>query len=313
MSRFSISRMLLLAVVVSGVTLAITDADGAKTAKVPPDKKATVSFGKAQAATHKAGVTAPPLVPFIRTLSFTKKSNAGCVAANPGKHIVPTCPAIFQMQRALKAAKFRPVHAKATGVFGKSTRDQIRAFQRAKKIPPSGIYGSRTHKALTRYYDLTGRRRLQQVAKDRKAQAVTAAFTTVAYHFARVGGTTLTYSQSSSRGNLGHYPGIPPATDCSGFVTAIYKAVGQPDPNGFGYSPVGYTGTLALHGVRVGNWSDLHVGDLVFYGGGFPYGHVTMVVDAKRRLVISHGSRGVRIVAYNYRPVSAIRRYTGTA
>lgn len=299
-----------LALVLLATVVGVTAVEGAKT---PPAKKATVSFGKAQAATHKAGVSKPPLVPFIRTLSFTAKSNAGCVAANPAKHIAPTCPAIFQMQRALKAAKFRPASSHATGVFGKSTRDQIKKFQKAKKIPPSGVYGTRTHRALTRYYDLTGRQRLQQVAKDRKAQAVNSAFVTVAYHFYRVGGRTLVYSQSASRGNLGHYPNIPPATDCSGFVTAIYKAVGQPDPNGFGYSPVGYTGTLALHGVRVGDWSHLHVGDLVFYGGGFPYGHVTMIVDAKRKLVISHGQTGVRIEPYNYRRVAAIRRYFGTA
>jgi cell wall-associated NlpC family hydrolase len=287
---------LVAALIVVGVVL--TSALAADTATTPPAKKATVAFGIAQAKTHRAGVTQPPIVPFIRTLSFTKASNKHC-----------PCTPVFQMQRALKAAKFRPVHAKSTGVFGKNTRDQIAAFQRARRIAPSGVYGSRTHKALSRYYDLTGRKRLVQFAHDRKSAAVYSAFTTVGYHFYRVGGTTLTYSQGASRGILGHYPGIPPATDCSGFVTAIYKAVGRPDPNGFRFSPVGYTGTLAQHGVRVTNWHALKPGDLVFYGGGFPYGHVAMVVNGFLGLVVSHGSRGVKLLAYNYRRVSVVRRY----
>lgn len=289
----------LLVLVAVTITALLGAADSATKAKPPKaDAKATATFGKAQAAAHKAGVTKPPIVPFIRTLSFTRASNKHC-----------PCTPVFQMQRALKRSHFRPAGARSTGIFGRNTRDQIRAFQRAKRIPPSGIYGSRTHRSLSRYYDITGRKRLQQFAHDRKSAAIYTAFVTVAFHFYHVGGTTLTYSQSASRGILGHYPGIPPATDCSGFVTAIYKAVGLSDPNGFGFSPVGYTGTLAQHGVRVTNWTALRAGDLVFYGGGFPYGHVTMVVNAMLRTVISHGSRGVRLLPYNYRTVSVIRRY----
>lgn len=288
----------LVSVVVTSIVMGTSAESATKPKPTKADATATAKFGIAQAAVHKAGVTKPVLVPFIRTLSFTRASNKHC-----------PCTPVFQMQRALKRAHFRPAQAKSTGIFGKNTRDQIRAFQRAKRIAPSGIYGSRTHRALSRYYDITGRARLQQFAHDRKSAAIYTAFVTVAFHFYHVGGTTLTYSQSASRGILGHYPGIPPATDCSGFVTAIYKAVGQPDPNGFAFSPVGYTGTLAQHGVRVTNWAQLRAGDLVFYGGGFPYGHVTMVVNPMLRTVISHGSRGVRILAYNYRRVSVIRRY----
>jgi cell wall-associated NlpC family hydrolase len=101
-------------------------------------------------------------------------------------------------------------------------------------------------------------------------------------------------------------------------VTWLFKVSGAPvsglaghlpDPNGFGYRIVGYTGTLAQHGVRVSIGARLHVGDLVFYGGGYPYGHVAIVVDGFRRLVSSHGQPGVRTVPFNYRRVSAIRRY----
>lgn len=267
-------------------------------AKVPPTTAASAANGAKQAATHSAAVTTPPLVPFIRTLSFSKASNKAC-----------PCPAVFQMQRALKAAKVRPAKTRSTGVFGKLTRDQIKAFQRKHKISPSGIYGSKTHHALSKFYDLAGRQRLQALAHDRKIAAITSAFRVVGAHFLLVGGNTLAYSESASRGDLGKYPLLPPATDCSGFVTAMFKAVGLPDPNGLNFRPVGWTGTLGLHGVRVANWAKLRIGDLVLYGGGYPYGHVAIVIDAARRLVLSHGSTGVRKLAFNYRRVAAIRRY----
>lgn len=54
----------------------------------------------------------------------------------------------------------------------------------------------------------------------------------------------------------------PCTTDCSGFVTLIYKAIGAADPNGFGYNGQGYTGTLQKQGVQVARPD---IGDLVFW------------------------------------------------
>lgn len=270
----------------------------AHSSKVPPKVSATVLNGMKQAKAHSAEVSTPPLVPFIRTLSDTKKSNKAC-----------PCATVFQMQRALKAAKYRPAKSVSTGDFGNATRTEIKAFQRAKKIPPSGVYGLRTHKALSKFYDKTGRARLQQVAHARKIAAITAGLHTIGEHFLRVGGNTLAYSEGVSRGILGTYPALPPATDCAGFVEAMYRDDGLADPSGLAFSPVGWTGTLGLHGVRVSAAGTLHVGDLVFYGGGYPYGHVAMIIDPKRRLVLSHGDTGVHLLAMTYRPVSAVRRY----
>lgn len=271
----------------------VTINDQASAAKVPPAKAASAANGAKQAATHKAAVSRPPIVPFIHTLTLNMP---GC-----------QCATVFQMQRALKAAGYRK--GKSTGYYARATAHQVAAFQRAHKIKPaSGRYGLRTHRALSKFYDKPGRARLLVVAKGRRIAALTAALATVAFHTQTVGGTTLRYSQSASRGILPKYPLIPPATDCSGMVTYWFKSVGLPDPNGFAYSPVGWTGTLGKHGVVVPA-SQARIGDLALYGGGYPFGHVAMVVRLHPTMVMSHGGPGVKLLPISYRPLSQVRRY----
>jgi hypothetical protein len=77
----------------------------------------------------------------------------------------------------------------------------------------------------------------------------------------------------------------PIVTDCSGFVTLVYKAAGAPDPNNRGYDGFGYTGTLASNGRRT---NDPQPGDLVFYGSGPPWSHVAVYIGAGE--VIGFGS-----------------------
>jgi cell wall-associated NlpC family hydrolase len=257
----------------------------------------TEHFGALQAAVHPAGHTKPFLVVFIRTLSDTKKSNAHC-----------PCPTVFQMQRALKASGIRPKTSKSTGIFGTLTREEIQAFQRAKKIAPSGIYGPVTHKALSPYYDAAGRGRLQQIAHSRQVSAERKAIVH-AESIAWTNRNLMGYSEGATRGFLPLLPNVPRGTDCSGYATWLYKVSGLADPSGFGYRVVGYTGTLALHGKRISANARLFPGDLVFYGGGYPFGHVAIVSDGFRRLVSSHGSAGIKVLPFNYRPVSVIRRY----
>lgn len=57
-------------------------------------------------------------------------------------------------------------------------------------------------------------------------------------------------------------PPIPVKTDCSGFVTLCYKYAGAPDPNGLGYSGMGYTATLLARGTPV---KQGRPGDLAFW------------------------------------------------
>jgi|SRR5829696_1505534 len=76
-------------------------------------------------------------------------------------------------------------------------------------------------------------------------------------------------------------------SDCSQWVTSVYKSAGLPDPNGQGYRG-GYTGTLATHCRRISR-AQLRPGDLVLYGSGPPYHHVELYVGPGE-LTIGHGS-----------------------
>jgi len=255
-------------------------------------------YGTLQAQTHSALISTAPIVPFIRTLKLGSHDQAG---DGPG--------AVTEMQRALIRAHFRPSSAKATGSFGVITERELVSFQKAKRIKPAtGIYGKRTHHQLQPYYDLAGRRTLQAVAHTatqlRKYTRLLHGMGYAWLHRSQMG-----YSEGPSRQFLPLLPGFPRATDCSGYATWLYKISGLPDPSGFNYSIVGYTGTLANHGTRISANAALHVGDLVFYGGGWPYGHVAVVQNAFLRTVSSHGSPGIGVLPFNYRPVSAIRRY----
>ena len=98
--------------------------------------------------------------------------------------------------------------------------------------------------------------------------------------------------------------------DCSSSVTAYYWIAGAADPNGLDYNGLGYTGTLCQHGEEV-DLADARPGDLLFYGSGAPWSHVTIVVGGPRgREAISHGSEGgPRLLPFNYRTVGQARRY----
>ncbi len=79
-------------------------------------------------------------------------------------------------------------------------------------------------------------------------------------------------------------------SDCSQWVTSVYKAAGLPDPNGNGFGG-GYTGTLAGHCRRITR-AQLRPGDLVLYGSGPPYHHVELYVGPGEQ-TIGHGSAHV--------------------
>jgi hypothetical protein len=116
---------------------------------------------------------------------------------------------------------------------------------------------------------------------------------------------------------MGKPPWVPDRWDCSGYVTNCYFAGGAPDPNGLGYSHMGYTGTLIAHGYHVDHVDDLKIGDLIFYGysrgkPGFRTGdptHVALYVGLNNGVhyVLSMGSYPMGWYPYNYR--SDINRY----
>ena len=83
-------------------------------------------------------------------------------------------------------------------------------------------------------------------------------------------------------------------TDCSGFVTLMAKWAGMPDPNGFGYSGEGYTGSLLNHLPHV-PWSETWRGDLCVFGGGTGTHVVVLQLGVPHGgdpYVYSHGFQG---------------------
>lgn len=79
-------------------------------------------------------------------------------------------------------------------------------------------------------------------------------------------------------------------SDCSSWVTSVYKSCGLPDPNGASFSG-GYTGTLITHGHIV-SVSTIQPGDLVIYGPTSATHHVEMYVGPGVK-TIGHGSAPV--------------------
>jgi peptidoglycan hydrolase-like protein with peptidoglycan-binding domain len=91
-------------------------------------------------------------------------------------------------------------------------------------------------------------------------------------------------------------------SDCSQWVTALYKSAGLPDPNGQDYGG-GYTGTLANHGRQISR-SQLRPGDLVIWDPWGPSGHVE-IYTGPGDLTIGHGSAPIKqhnISDFSYKP-----------
>jgi hypothetical protein len=94
-------------------------------------------------------------------------------------------------------------------------------------------------------------------------------------------------------------------SDCSQWVTSIYRACGLSDPNGADFR-YGNTGTLGQHGRAI-SVSQLRPGDLILYGYA-PYHHVEMFVGPGQR-TIGHGSRPVDAGWINQAPGVHCRSY----
>lgn len=86
-------------------------------------------------------------------------------------------------------------------------------------------------------------------------------------------------------------------SDCSSWVTSVYKSCGLDDPNGASFTG-GYTGTLVTHGKAVSE-ADAQPGDLVIYGPSYATHHVEMVRDPAERSTTGHGSSPVDEGTFN--------------
>lgn len=252
---------------------------------------ASQKFGLKQAQTHRhfGAREVPFLGPF-------KKGQCG--------------PQVRLMEGALRRVHVRVV--KAAPCFGKATRLQLIKFQKKVHYKPSGIYNLATHRALVKAHGYSAQARNDlifyqaKLVKDHIKQTV---LIVTSHAFIVAGGSSWPYCQSASRSYFPAWPRLPPCTDCSGFATWVaYQsgygaAVGYLGPG----SPVGWTGTLGHQGIPVNANGPLQIGDFIFYGGGYPWGHVAVYIGHGR--VISHGGPGMKNLPYNYRAVGQVRRY----
>lgn len=223
---------------------------------------------------------------------------------------------VLAVQRALARAGYRKWGVGFTGVAGQPFVDQIRRFQRQHKLPTTGTYTRATHEKMRPYFDRYG---ANLMVKAKRAQGGTGSSgRDAAVHAAMEGYNYrghIHYTQGPARMDIVRHKRMPPWhgdiwEDCSSSVTAWFWIGKLPDPNHLGYNGQGYTGTLAVHGVRV---TFPKPGDFAFYKPPYPYGHVAMCVGYQNGvpMVVSHGGEsGPSYVPWNYRgDFSHWRRY----
>lgn len=90
-------------------------------------------------------------------------------------------------------------------------------------------------------------------------------------------GGELHYAEIRPMENMNNLKALPDTEDCSTFVTRAYKFAGLPDPNGFGFNGLGYTGTMLDHGTTI-PLSQAKAGDVVIWGW-FPGHHTAILVE----------------------------------
>lgn len=122
------------------------------------------------------------------------------------------------------------------------------------------------------------------------------------------------YSQNRP-GEMCKPPQVASAWDCSLFFTNTHYAADAPDPNGYNYKGLMYTGSLLAGGKKV-PLSKLRKGDAVMYGytssarPGFPVGsptHVALYVGDG--MVLSFGSYPMKYLPYDYRGINCYVSY----
>lgn len=221
-------------------------------------------------------------------------------------------PEVRLMEGALRRTVPPIRKSKASNCIGLATEKQIKILQKRNGLPPSGIYGKRTHNALARRYTKVMRADLAYLAAKRlRALRIATIGIVTAHAYALQGRMQYcnngSLSNCSLRWNWPAYPDVPHNADCSAYVTWVYFQSGLPDPNGNGYRG-GFTGTLVTHGLPVSPHGPLHIGDLILNGpSAFNTTHVSIYIG--HGLSSGHGRFGIQIHQWNYRTVVAIRRF----
>jgi len=238
-------------------------------------------------------VAATGSIPFVRVL---KRGMAG--------------PDVLAVQRALKVAKVAPEEYEKMRVYGLRTAKAVERFQTANGLKADGEYGKATHAKMLPFFDAWGATLMRRAKKNEveDGSGLRPKIAEAAWRAYRVRDQVHYFQERPMEWIYWtDHLKVPTRQDCSEFATWAYWAAGAPDPNGFSFSGNGYTGTLCVRGQRIA-LSQARPGDLVFYGGGAPWGHVAIYVGGGN--VLSHGSEtGPHYVAAGYRPVGDVRSY----
>ena len=249
---------------------------------------------------ERAAAAGKRVVPFLGPFARDKKHGRVCG------------PSVRIMQGALRLTTPPIRKTPASECVGGAAEAQIKAFQRRHKIPASGIYGLRTHRALAPSYTKKQVSDLEYIRVNRLRNAKYNTIRTVTAHAKAYEGRMVycnygSLSSCGSRWSWPAWPDVPRHTDCSGYSTWVYYTSGLPDPNGLRFSG-GFTGTLVRHGAPVKYGAPLRVGDLIFNGpSASNTTHVSVYIG--RGISSGHGRGGIQLHQWNYRTVVAIRRY----
>lgn len=219
------------------------------------------------------------VVPFVRQL----KSGA------TGKDVIA-------VKRALKAAGFGR-GLLFTPVFGPQAVANVKRFQQAHRIPATGVYGVKTHRALAAFFDAKGGKLLAAAAPKhtapkpaKKPDGARERFVDIC-RWAIANSAQIHYAETRPMPITVKAKTLPLTVDCSGSTTLFAKWAGAPDPNGLGYNGEGFTGTLMNHCRKISR-NQVRPGDLAVFGS-YPGHHVAVVVGVKPNGDLeleSHGS-----------------------
>ena len=200
-------------------------------------------------------------------------------------------PDVVAVKRALRRAKCYtvPKGQEMTTQLGPRAIAGIKKFQRTHDLKADGIYGIRTHRKLMRFFDSYGARLMSRAPDPTTMTASLRQRILAEALWGYNNRYSIRYAQVRPMTALNRGHALPQTMDCSEFATLCYKRAGASDPNGGLFSGYGYTGTLGQRGRYVA-LSQAKIGDLVFYGNGFPWHHVAVYAGFGR--VVSHGSDG---------------------
>ena len=196
--------------------------------------------------------------------------------------------------------------------YGPKTVAAVKMYQGRHGLKQTGTYTRKTHEKLRggKHFDAYGaklmrdyradqRKNKQKGAGERIASAALYAYQRRPKHYTQGSSRWQPVDRVPWQSHMWDYG------DCSSFATGCFKQAGiKNDPNGYGWR-AGYTGTLCQHGKVV---QTAQAGDLIFYGAGPPWSHVTVAISKDR--CVSHGSEGgPHLLPVAYRSIGQIRRY----